>query len=450
MSTGLPFETRLQTAFDQIADEASVEVDAVTLAAALSSRPRRGLTLRRPFVVLPAWASIGLAILLLAGVLVAGALVASLLIPHPREYRGVFDVQPAMTVGRGQPIVRSLTDGRVLIAGGESILPPNAPAAELFDPTSGEYAYFTGDVVRGWGSAVQLPDGRVLAITTDKPNNVPALAYLLDPRSLTSVEIPRPPDDEPYPWAVEPSISLLDDGRVLVSGGDNPSSTNQAASLIFDPRTDRFDWTGSMLEPHRRSNALVTLADGRVLVVGGLAPIADSPAFYPEFEELASAEVFDPATGRFTAAGRMPSVRGRAEATLLPDGRALILHAGDHSSVFGEQLASVAIDVYDPATGKFAEMTPGAWAGSPTITALADGRLLLTGAETSADSSAGLAPWSAIYDPITEVTTEYESPRAIFPRGSGLPDGRALVVGGFTDPPLPDGSRSAPWVEVFE
>src|SRR5262249_37442224 len=77
------------------------------------------------------------------------------------------------------------------------------------------------------------------------------------------------------------------------------------------------------------------LADGKVLVAGGYTP-----------REVASAELYDPATGSFSPAGNMTTARVFHTATLLPNGKVLI--AGGYG---GGQLASA--ELYDPSTGSF-------------------------------------------------------------------------------------------------
>jgi len=91
----------------------------------------------------------------------------------------------------------------VLIAGGEALLPPGTPVAEIFDPTTGAVTPVTGDLSWGWGIAVELADGRVLAtvdnINTD-PRGVQPL-FLIDPKSATSVRVAVPGEGTPYPFA---------------------------------------------------------------------------------------------------------------------------------------------------------------------------------------------------------------------------------------------------------
>ena len=167
------------------------------------------------------------------------------------------------------------------------------------------------------------------------------------------------------------------------------------------------DWiaTGSMVTPRDRHTA-VRLQDGRVLVVGGVGG--------QDQRDLTSAEVYDPATGTWSAAGSisMPPVA----ATLLRDGTVLVL-LGDPNG--GPRRA----EVYDPgrntwtATGP---MDPGAEEADGGFAVLRDGRVLLAGRDGA-----------QVYDPSTGTWT-VTGPMA---RHDGLDtytvlqDGRVLVAG---------------------
>jgi hypothetical protein len=67
---------------------------------------------------------------------------------------------------------------------------------------------------------------------------------------------------------------------------------------------------------------ITLLADGRVLVLGGRT-VGTSPGGPPE-DDVASAEIYSPATGKFSATGSMSRPREGHTATLLPDGRVLV------------------------------------------------------------------------------------------------------------------------------
>src|SRR6266568_1199591 len=130
----------------------------------------------------------------------------------------------------------------------------------------------------------------------------------------------------------------LPDGRVLIAGGhtvEGSLSSMTASAEIYDPSTGQFSPTGSLAEA-RGQHAAATLSDGRVLVVGGLGLVAGNPA------NLASAEIYDPATGTWATTGPMNTARRAPIALALPDGRILII--GGDSTIAGAEL-------FDPATG---------------------------------------------------------------------------------------------------
>jgi hypothetical protein len=133
------------------------------------------------------------------------------------------------------------------------------------------------------------------------------------------------------------AVRLLD-GRVLIVGGDLDVSTDpltlRPTAELFDPATGAFTATAPMIEG-REHTAASLLADGRVLVTGGYDGAGDP---------IDSAELFDPATGAFTRTGRMTAARADHTATVLADGRVLVA---------GGIGAGVDAELFDPATGLF-------------------------------------------------------------------------------------------------
>ena len=125
----------------------------------------------------------------------------------------------------------------------------------------------------------------------------------------------------------------------------------------------------------------------------------------------------------------------------------LIVQQGDNTTRFGDAtMTSLAIDMYDPATGTFKALDPVHLPGPPTVTQLPDGRLLFTGRHQGADL-VDANPLAAIYDPLSGSTIDQQAPRAVLPQGVVTADGRVVLVGGFTNPPLTPGDPAVPWIE---
>ncbi|HZI06790.1 MAG TPA: kelch repeat-containing protein, partial [Archangium sp.] len=127
------------------------------------------------------------------------------------------------------------------------------------------------------------------------------------------------------------TANLLDDGRVLVVGGFNTTSE------VYDPTTGTWSRTGNTLGTHR-GHTSTKLQDGRVLIAGGgVCPITN-----------ATAEVYVPALGKWRPAGQLNQQRYHHAAVLLPNGKVLVMGGGT-DEYGGAVLASA--ELFDPATG---------------------------------------------------------------------------------------------------
>jgi WD40 repeat protein len=221
------------------------------------------------------------------------------------------------------------------------------------------------------------------------------------------------------------TATLLNDGRVLVIGGGYGSCYfegcskpgDHASAEFYDPRTGAFSPTGSMGRPRRHHTATL-LADGRLLVVGG------------QTADPASAEIYDPQTGQFTPTGSLHTGRVFHTATLLPNGKVLIAGGRDtHDLSSGDYRTLASAELYDPETGAF---TP---AGSMTVaredqtaTLLKDGRVLIAGG-----SPEEVLRSAEIYDPQTGTVkrTGQMTAERWLQSATLLNDGRVLIVGGY-------------------
>jgi len=218
------------------------------------------------------------------------------------------------------------------------------------------------------------------------------------------------------------TATALRNGRVLVTGGNDRTMAQPLASAeLYEPSGGTFTATGSM-HSARAENAAVLLGDGRVLVLGGL-DAAGTP--------LASAELYDPTSGKFTPTGSMHYPRLSPAAAVLRDGRVLVV-GGSGSGGVGDRAPSTA-ELYDPAAGKFV------LTGSPkaarhsgqTGTLLADGRVLVAGGNGSDTQEIPLKT-AELYDPASGTFAATGS--MAIPRdghsATALRSGEVLVVGG--------------------
>jgi len=144
----------------------------------------------------------------------------------------------------------------------------------------------------------------------------------------------------------EHTATRLLDGRVLVAGGTNGQNHGLASTELFDPKTIRWS-DGPPMSTTRVDHTATLLEDGRVLVAGGFDQLDQAE------RSLASAEIFDPKSNSWMPAASMLEARGRHTATLLASGTVLVV-GGFTAAPLGRTggFANVA-EVYDPATNRW-------------------------------------------------------------------------------------------------
>ena len=217
------------------------------------------------------------------------------------------------------------------------------------------------------------------------------------------------------------AATLLQDGKVLIAGGDAelpvvlegppppntdiPQPKRLVSAEIFDPKTGISTPTGD-LAANRSQDHGILLPDGRVLIIPGKPNLP--------------IERFDAHSGRFNVVAVPPGRFGILTATLLPDGKIFLtstLYAG----------------VFDPTAGPFSpsfRMDPSRIGHTATL--LKDGRVLIIGGQ-NVGRDVGLLGRNLIYDPSSEAFSEAGNLQ--FDRRNHkavlLQDGRVLIIGGI-------------------
>ena len=225
--------------------------------------------------------------------------------------------------------------------------------------------------------------------------------------------------------------TLLLDGRVLVAGGGVGTFAE-----LYDPASGTWSATGSMVEV--RGGATITvLLDGRVLVTGG------------QSFGVGTAELYDPTTETWTATASLSAGRIDHTAVLLPDGTVLVAGGYTYDATGNNGTALASAELYDPitetwtATGSMAAARAGLAAAL-----LSDGTVLVAGGQDIRDNAGlGNVATAELYDPTSRAWTA--TPEMIEARylhsATLLLDGRVLVTGGGSTSPTaelydPDGN----------
>jgi N-acetylneuraminic acid mutarotase len=319
-----------------------------------------------------------------------------------------FEETGSLAVVRSGASAVLLDNGKVLVAGGTT-----DRTCELYDPASGTWSTTASLVLFSsqGQTATLMNDGKVLVVGGF---NATALktAQLYDPDTETwslsgSIATPR----------FHHTATLLTDGKVLIAGGQDNNLRELASTELYDPATG--SWTTvSPLVKARGYHVATLLLDGKVLVAGGTIAAGGIG------KELASAELYDPATGSWSRTGSMKSARVRPSMTLLKNGQALVV-GGQNFTPHGDPASA---ELYDPASGtwKAAGFLPEVRWGH-TATLLNNGTVLVAGGITSAITNAAdiFNPKDRTWTPTGSLVT----PRMLH-TATLLNDGRVLIANG--------------------
>jgi hypothetical protein len=393
-------------------------------AAELSGTVRLGPTLRPPAGVRPRRTRLVLAFAVIALLLalIAAALVGSLL-PDPSQRDEPFGPFGALRQTEGDARAALLPDGRtIIVLGAWQGIGIASARANIWDPVAGFVSIDPPTLPRVNPTTTLLLDGRVLVVggyggPYQYSSSAVASAEVWDPETSTFA-----PTGSMAAARVGHTATVLPDGRVLVVGGAGPEG-DAAQAELWDPRTNLFAPAGDLAHP-RMGHAAALLLDGRVVVAGGASPIAGTG--------IAEVEVWDPLSLQFAEGvslglGRNlegPSFHSPKSPSLtrLPDGR--VLMAGVYLLPYGSYSGVV---VWSPSTGATHLIEMARHRDGHAATLLADGRVLVTGGRST---SGEVLDSVELWDPATSAfreTTPLVKPAANH-TAVLLADGRLLIV----------------------
>ncbi|MDE2837487.1 MAG: hypothetical protein OXL97_08270 [Chloroflexota bacterium] len=415
---------------------------------------------------------------------------------------------PDMLLGLFGHLSFLLPDGRVLVLGGFTgggnnnvIIPFPNVLSQTYDPVTGlwgidarpaqeaqagsaEAAYSTpfGVLPR----AVEVGQSCLLVVGIGEEVEPLTVVNAVDLASGSVTAIPSPPKTR-----LLASVAPLQDGRIMLLGGfgeeieeaeddlgallESPEALG--AVQVFDPSTQ--SWAEAAPLPHPALNtALVTLRDGRLLMMGG-KDIASG-------ESSNKVQIYDPLADTWATGSPMHHKRGDPRAALLPHGRVLVV--GRDPSVYGddfdrsryvspslqegmsghelyalffeeeEKWQRAHAEIYDPVADTWTYTAPMAIGRNlPALTPLPDGRLLVSGGQAlegepgaSGSLPDDLLASTEIFDPRTDAWSP--GPDMLEPRmghsATVLQDGRVLIVGGIGISPTSNEIIPVPFSEV--
>jgi N-acetylneuraminic acid mutarotase len=366
--------------------------------------------------------------------------------PHTGRWTAV----APMAQGRADFTLTTLPDGRVLAAGGP-LLPGEKRIAEIYDPSSDAWKAVPGPQHGHATGTSALIGGRVLLIGGADEAGANRETESFDPASGTWT-----PGPLLAVGRLQLGTTVLDGGGVLAIGGSSggyPLPAHAEAEVLFPDRRPARDRTTYTYDAHRdrwssgppltrtriglslaaAGNGLYALGgsgtggwgtpdfdvlrddrwraagrlplhflsaasavlDGKIYVAGGSSAPRGQPV-----RRVGDANMFDPATGQWSALPPMPTARlGPAGAAL--DGKFYVV--GGEPALHAPSLETV--EAFDPAKGSWDKKAPLPRGVRHAVAAALNGRLYVVGGSPKDNEASGVVQ---VYDPHTDRWTVSE------------------------------------------
>ncbi|MCA8977693.1 MAG: hypothetical protein KDC98_23415 [Planctomycetes bacterium] len=304
---------------------------------------------------------------------------------------------PAMVTPRGLPAAARLNDGRYLFAGGVDGTGAAIAACEIYDPATDTFtAVANMRTIRAGHAAATMANGRVLVVggTNNFTDLLTAAASTLntaeiyDPNTNTWTAAPNIGGRR-----LVPALSTLSNGKTMISGGIEvtvffgiPIAVSSTTAVqLFDPTTN--SWSNGPAMPAGRAyhhDSQVTLADGRVLMSGGV--LVPSLAGAANATSIRNADIYDPVANSWTAT-MMAADRTTHTATRLANGTVIV--CGGAGGLLSAATPLDSVEAFDPTTNTWSAMAALTGPRAAHMAALMpDGLLVLLGGDGSTDGEA--------------------------------------------------------------
>lgn len=200
-------------------------------------------------------------------------------------------------------------------------------------------------------------------------------------------------------------IALAAEGGLIYAvggfSGGFPRWQAQAEVFIYDPATDR--WRPGVPLPAPRAEGVAAAVNGKVYLIGGRVRANAQASHFNEHEDTALMEVFDPGNGRWSRAAAAPTARNSAASAVI-DGKIHVV--GGRQAIRQpdgslRQVNVATLEVFDPATGRWTTRAPMPQAQGGLAAAAHAGKLYVFGGEQWVPEQKVFAE-SWVYDPAVD------------------------------------------------
>ncbi len=268
---------------------------------------------------------------------------------------------PAVSAAADRRIAHTATllpSGDILVAGGANELGTTLATVDIFATSRGPFITATGGlgVARASHTATLMSNGCVLAaggnvaITTSAVP-VPTNSALIYNTATNAWAAPVGAQTTLLTARFNHTATLLNDGRVLICGGQNTNAdANPAGNAIqscefYTPTSctnGSFSAAPNLLSA-RYNHTATLLKDGRVWFAGGRNPLITATGGY-----LPTTERYDPGSNTFQSASPLIEARAHHTSTLMGDGKALVIGGYNQRDVLANKGITESAEIYDP------------------------------------------------------------------------------------------------------